>query len=101
MFKVKRNPYIFRRDIQLRKLLKTFIMSMSTECHTISRKSVLHPLNPPPHGGGGSTVRPLLKKSSGNPYLNILDFSQPFFSDARMKKKSQKIVIPPIRTLLG
>ena len=47
--------------------------------------------------GGGVAVRPLpvffcplIKKSSGNPYLKIHDFSQLFITDAPMKKKNQK-----------
>ena len=53
-------------------------------------------------GGGGACERckslipdcltlsscPLLEKSSGNPYLKILDFSQLFMADAPMQKKS-------------
>ena len=52
--------------------------------------------------GGGGTVRrtpPLcffaLKKSSGNPYLKILDFFQLFIADAHMKKKFQKFSFTP------
>ena len=48
--------------------------------------------------GGGSAVRPppcgflpFTKKSSGNPYPKILDFSQIFIADAPMKKKNPKI----------
>ena len=44
---------------------------------------------------------PLLKKSSGNPYLKILDFSQLFIADAPMKKKSKNLVLPLRRALLG
>ena len=33
---------------------------------------------------------PFIKKSSGNPCLKILDFSQLFVKDALMKKKNQK-----------
>ena len=59
--------------------------------------------------GGGDVRRtpplwffcPLLKKSSGNPYLKILDFSQLFIADAPMKKKSKNLVLPPRRALLG
>ena len=39
------------------------------------------------------TLQP--QKSSGNPFLKILDFSQPFITDAPMKKKSENVVSPP------
>ena len=58
--------------------------------------------------GGGDPVDPLpvvfnllLKISSGNQYLKILDFSQIFIADAPMKKKSNNLVLPPNRALLG
>ena len=49
-------------------------------------------------GGGGVCVFFHLhsKKSSGNPYLKILDLSQLFIADARMKKMG----LPPCRELL-
>ena len=47
--------------------------------------------------GGGGAVRlppvvfcPLLKKSPGNAYLKILNFSKLFIADAPMKKKIPK-----------
>ena len=56
-----------------------------------------NPINPPIHEGRGGAVRPPVifgpfpKKSSGNPYLKILNFSQLFIADAPMKKKRSKI----------
>ena len=44
---------------------------------------------------------PLLKKSSGNTYLKLLDFSQLYIADAPIKKKSKKLVLPPRKSLLG
>ena len=44
---------------------------------------------------------PLLKKSSGNPYLKILDFSQIFIADAPMKKKIQKFSFTPAQSTFG
>ena len=38
----------------------------------------------------GSPFCPLLKKSSGNPYMKILDFSLLFIADAPLKTKNQK-----------
>ena len=44
-------------------------------------------INPLSHGGGGALYAPpvvfcpLLKKSPGNPYLKILDFSQLMVAD--------------------
>ena len=40
---------------------------------------------------------PLLKKSSGNPYLKICDITQYFFADAPMKKKFKILVLPPVQ----
>ena len=56
-------------------------------------------------GGGGRTATccsfcPLQKKSKGNPYLKILNFSQLYVSDAPMKKKSKTLVLPLLRGLL-
>ena len=44
---------------------------------------------------------PFTQKSSGNPYLKIIDFSQLFISDAPMKKNSTNLVLSPRRLLLG
>ena len=44
---------------------------------------------------------PLLKKSSGNPYLKICDLTQYFFMDLNMKKKLKSLVLPPLTALLG
>ena len=42
------------------------------------------------------------KKSLGNQYLKVLDFSYLFVADALMKKKSQSFLLfPPLRALLG
>ena len=41
---------------------------------------------------------PLLKKSSGNPYLKILDFSQLFIADAPMKKNPKKFSFIPAQS---
>ena len=46
-------------------------------------------VRPPPLG-----FFPLLKKSSGNPYLKILDFFQLYVADAHMKKK--KVFLHPV-----
>ena len=57
---------------------------------------------------GGGAIRPppvvfcpLLKKSSGNPYLKILDFSQIFISDDPMKKEIQKFCLTPAQSTFG
>ena len=62
--------------------------------------------NPITHGGRGAVRTPvvfcpILNKSSGNPYLKILDLSQLFIADAPMKKKSKNLVLPPRRAFLG
>ena len=44
---------------------------------------------------------PLLKKSSGNPYLKILDFSQLFITDAPMKKRIQFFCFTPAQNTFG
>ena len=57
-------------------------------------------------GGGGTVLPPplvfcpLLKKSSGNPYLKIIDFSQLFIADAP-EKESKNLGSPLRRALLG
>ena len=48
-----------------------------------------------------SPFRPFLQKSSCNPYLIILIFSQLFVGDAPMNKKSKTFGSPPLRALLG
>ena len=52
-------------------------------------------LNPINQGGGAlyASPCPLLKKSSGNPYLNIIDFSKLFIADVPMKKGRLHITV--------
>ena len=51
--------------------------------------------NPP------SVFLPLLKRSSYDPYLKILDLAKLFVTDAPMKKKSKIFVLPPLRANIG
>ena len=44
---------------------------------------------------------PLLKKSSGNPYLKILDFSQLLVADTRMIFFSKKFLFTPSDSTFG
>ena len=50
--------------------------------------------------GGGGFFFPLLKKSSGNPYQKILDFSQLFNADAPIKKDN-KNSFTPVQSTFG
>ena len=61
-------------------------------------------LTPSPMGRGALPLVvfcPLLKKSSGNPYLKILDFSQLFIADAHMKIKINKFSFTPAQSTFG
>ena len=55
---------------------------------------LLIPFPPPPTG----VFCPLLKRSSGNPYLKILEFLKLFVDDAPMKK-NPNICLLPLRAL--
>ena len=56
----------------------------------------MNDINPLIHGGCCTPpvfFCTLLKKSSGNPYLKIIDYSQLFIADAPMKKTNPKFLI--------
>ena len=53
-------------------------------------KNNVTPINPATYGG-----------SLVNPYLKILDLAKLFVADAPIKKNTKKIVLPPLRSLVG